>query len=88
MLILNRQTPKDHIEVESEIIAGCRLLGAKYLGKGKIKTACGGTFQLPLNMHVTAQEVRDAVLCQLVLKIGIKPKIRLTLIQEQPQQKQ
>lgn len=79
--ILAGQSPKARIETESEIISGCRLLGAKYLGEGKLKTACGLTFQIPLTVPVTAQEVRDAVICDLALKIGIKNKINLTQIQ-------
>jgi len=78
--ILNAQTPKSRIEIESEIIAGCRLLGANYLGDGKFITPCRNAFQIPLTMLVTAQQVRDAVICELALKIGIKPKVHLTRI--------
>jgi hypothetical protein len=76
--ILTRQSPKDKIEAESEIIKGCRLLGAKYLGEGKIKTACGSSFHITLDKPVTAQQVRDAVICTLAWKTKILFKIGLT----------
>jgi hypothetical protein len=76
--ILDRQSPKDKIEVESEILAGCRLLGARYHGEGKFTTPCGVTFHVPLDKPVKAQEVRDAVICDLSWNIKKKPQIFLT----------
>jgi hypothetical protein len=76
--VLDRQTPKDKIEAESEIIKGCRLLGAKYLGEGKIRTACGSSFHIPFDKPVTAEQVRDAVICTLSWEIKKKPQIGLT----------
>jgi hypothetical protein len=76
--ILDGQSPKDKIEAESEIIKGCRLLGAKYTGEGKIKTACGSSFHIPLDKPVTADQVRDAIICTLAWEIKNKPQIGLT----------
>lgn len=78
--ILNRQPSRADIETESEIIAGCRLLGAKYDGDGHFTTACGRQFHIPLDKPVKAQEVRDAVICQLSWTIKKKPQISLTEI--------
>jgi len=75
--ILNTQSPKAKIEAESEIIKGCRLLGAKYIGEGKLKTACGSSFHIPTDKPVTAEQVRDAVICTLAWEIKKKPQIGL-----------
>lgn len=82
--LLTAQPSRADIETESEIIAGCRLLGGKYLGEGKFITPCRNAFQLPLDQPVTAQEVRDAVICLLAWQIENKPKILLTRICTKP----
>lgn len=78
--ILTGQPSKDKIEVESEIIKGCTLLGASYKGGGKFVTPCGVAYHIPLDKPVKAQEVRDAVICDLAWHIDKKPRIFLTRI--------